>query len=323
MKRILQTAVLAAGLSRICLAARCTTVMDREAMAAYENYVAAAEQGMPARFATGDLQWIPAAARRDAEAKLRAGKLVRWNLSDPEVNQKLAARNGTILHWIGAIRIPQGGMTELCGVLDDFPGYPRIYSPMIFEFRAAPRTGRGDMRYDVVLGLHQAFRFASVFLQHYAFRLKGQMDRSDTASGLNARLTTEEIRESDSGVPGTDDLLEPYHDHGIMWALNAWWRARPWGPDLYLEFETISLARSVQSFACRIGFVPIPRSIISSAMDNHYDEPARLDRQLRFASCLADCLPIFALNYRRNFELLGVVATEMERAVQAAAAVPY
>jgi hypothetical protein len=94
------------------------------------------------------------------------------------------------------------------------------------------------------------------------------MDRSETESGLWARLHSEEIRESDSGVPGTDDLLDPYRDHGIMWALNAWWRGRSSGPDLYLEFETISLARSVQSFACKIGFVPIPKSMIASAMDS-------------------------------------------------------
>jgi len=69
-------------------------------------------------------------------------------------------------------------------------------------------------------------------------------------------------------VPGRSDFLEPYHDHGIMWALNAYWRARQRGTDLYLEFETITLARSVQTFACKIGFVPVPKSIVSAAMDS-------------------------------------------------------
>jgi hypothetical protein len=81
-------------------------------------------------------------------------------------------------------------------------------------------------------------------------------------------LGSNEIRESDSGVPGQDDLLERYHDHGIMWALNAYWRARQRGPDLYLEFESITLARSVEAFSCKLGFFRVPRSIVSSAMDS-------------------------------------------------------
>ena len=53
-----------------------------------------------------------------------------------------------------------------------------------------------------------------------------------------------------------------------MWGLNAYWRARRLGRDAYLEFETITLARSVQAFACKIGMVPIPKSVIASAMDS-------------------------------------------------------
>jgi hypothetical protein len=53
-----------------------------------------------------------------------------------------------------------------------------------------------------------------------------------------------------------------------MWALNAYWRARELRSHLYLEFETITLARSVQAFACKIGLVPIPKSVIASAMDS-------------------------------------------------------
>jgi hypothetical protein len=84
---------------------------------------------------------------------------------------------------------------------------------------------------------------------------------------LFVHLGSSEIRESDSGVPGRNDFLEPYHDHGIMWALNAYWRARQQGKDIYLEFETITLARSVQAFACKIGFLPVPKSIVAAAMD--------------------------------------------------------
>jgi hypothetical protein len=140
---------------------------------------------------------------------------------------------------------------------------------MIFECRA--KQSAASM-YDVTLGLHNKFRFASLFPQHYSFRVKARMDYSDGARTgapeLLAHLRSDEIRESDSGVPGRTDFLEPYHDHGIMWALNSWWRARQQGPDLYLEFETVTLARSAQEFACKLGIIPVPRSIVSGAMDS-------------------------------------------------------
>jgi hypothetical protein len=88
------------------------------------------------------------------------------------------------------------------------------------------------------------------------------------ASSLGMHMAASEIRESDSGVPGRTDLLEPYHDHGIMWALNAYWRARQQGANVYLEFETITLARSVEEFVCKIGFFPVPKSVVASAMDS-------------------------------------------------------
>ena len=195
------------------------------------------------------------------------------NISDAVLNRRIAGQNGTVIHWIGAIRIRGSSLTELKSVLQDYDRYDRIYQPMVFECKAQ-RDGGGPLAvYDVILGLHSAFRFASLFPQSYAFRVKARIDHSAASSlpgvsALRVHLRASEIRESDSGVPGRTDFLEPYHDHGIMWALNAYWRARQRGADLYLEFETITLARSAQAFACKIGFVPVPKSIVSAAMES-------------------------------------------------------
>jgi hypothetical protein len=272
MSHLLSAAVLVCGFGGTCWAARCTTVLDPRILREYDHYVATSEQAMSSRFDCGELSWVPDYAAREAAAKLVSGKLVRWNISDAALNQRIAAQNGTVIHWIGAIRIHGASIADLRSVLEHYDGYDRIYRPMVFECRAK-RNGNGpDAIYDVILGLHSTFRFASVFLQHYAFQVKARVDYSNTdisdAARLRVHLGASEIRESDSGVPGRTDFLEPYHDHGIMWALNAYWRARQRGTDLYLEFETITLARSSQAFACKIGFVPVPKSIVSAAMDS-------------------------------------------------------
>jgi hypothetical protein len=265
MRRLLHIAVLACGAAGAGQAARCTTVLDPAILREYDNYVTVAERVMPDRFETGDLSWLPDRASRQAAAALAAGKLVRSNITDAALNQRIAGQNGAVLHWIGAICIPHASLADLRSVLEDYGSYERIYRGLVFACRTK-RTGDGpDASYDVVIGLRSAFRFASVFPQHYAFQVTGRIAYS---GALRVHLTADEIRESDSGEPGHADFLQPYHDHGIMWALNAYWRARPRGPDVYLEFESITLARSVEAFACTLGFVPVPKAVVSSAMES-------------------------------------------------------
>jgi hypothetical protein len=271
MNRLLLGAALALGLVETCLAARCTTVLDPGIMSEYERYVAHVQQAAPGRFDSGELVWVPAQASKEEAAKLESGKLVRWNVSDTALNQRISAQNGTVIHWIGAIRIHGASLADLRSVLEDYPHYDRIYKPMVVACKAEP-SGNAPHAYHVILGLQSAFRFASIFPQHYAFRVDARVEDSrpehPDPSAFGVHLGSTEIRESDSGVPGQDDLLERYHDHGIMWALNAYWRARQRGPDLYLEFESITLARSVEAFSCKLGFFRVPRSIVSSAMDS-------------------------------------------------------
>ncbi|HUE01830.1 MAG TPA: hypothetical protein VMR62_19820 [Bryobacteraceae bacterium] len=270
MNLALLSTVLALVLCRICPAAHCTTVLNPVLLPEYEKYVAAMEEGAAARFDSGELAWVPANAAKDAAATLAAGKLVRSNISDGALNQRLAPQNGTVIHWIGAIVIRGVDLSGVRSVLEDYGRYDRIYRAIIFACTAHKAGDSPDPLYDVVLGMHTSYRFASIFLQHYAFRVEGKMEYSSLKvpdSGLRVRLAASEIRESDSGVPKRNDWLERYHDHGIMWALNAYWRARQRGRDVYLEFETITLARSVQEFACNFGFVPIPKSILYGAMD--------------------------------------------------------
>lgn len=271
MRRFLHIAVLACGAAAASRAARCTTVLDPAILREYDNYVAAAERVMPSRFDAGDLAWLRDPALAPAAASLAAGKLVRSNISDAALNQRIAGQNGAVIHWIGAIRIPRASLADLRSVLEDYGSYDRIYRPLVFACKTRRTATAPGAVYDVVMGLRSAFRFASVFPQHYAFQVTAHIAYTAEppgASELRVHLAASEIRESDSGEPGRADFLEPYHDHGIMWALNAYWRARPRGPDVYLEFESITLARSVQAFACTLGFVPVPKAVVSAAMES-------------------------------------------------------
>ena len=197
------------------------------------------------------------------KVELASGKLVRKNMAPPEVNGPLTLEDGTVLDWVGAILVPGARGPDVEAVLRDFGRYDAVYRPMIYNWRAQSKAQPGAPSYDVIFGLQHSFRFASVFPQQYAFRVRGRMDFAPAGARtvlFYAHIRSEEIRESNSGEPGRNDLLEQYHDHGIMWALNAYWRARQSGSSVYLEFESITLARS-------LGVVPVPKSIVSAAMN--------------------------------------------------------
>jgi hypothetical protein len=256
----------------ICWAVRCTTTFDARALLEYESYVNIAERAMVSRVAASELSWVKDSARQEAVKALQLGDTVRRNISSPATNERIADWNGAVIDWIGAIRIRGTSIDDLKELLRDYSRYTSIYSPMIYECRAQPAAVPAGAADDVVFGLQNVYRFASVFPQRWLFRVKSRSDysesgaKSDPVLIVHSRAT--EIRESESGVPGRNDFLERYRDHGILWALNTYWLARQKGPDLYVEFEAITLARSIRNFKCRIGIVPVPKSIVSGVMDS-------------------------------------------------------
>lgn len=69
--------------------------------------------------------------------------------------------------------------------------------------------------------------------------------------------------------------------------------------------------------AARLGGLELMRVLTSSAMNIRDHTPQRLARQLRFAERVAQTLPVHALAYPRDYELLGRVADEIRSIVRA------
>ena len=154
--------------------------------------------------------------------------------------------------------------------MQDYSRYSTVYQPLIFESRATPVEATMGKSYDVTFGFLNTYR-AKLYSLHYSFEVKFRTDHTESGDEGNRVVVihsrSDQIRESASGKPGRDDFLEPYHDHGVMWALNTYWHAHQAGPDLYVELETLTLARSVKAFSCKIGILPVPKALISDVME--------------------------------------------------------
>ena len=289
IKLLLGVALLVVLPAGVLWAARCTTALDPRLIAEYDSYVRRLEGAMASRLDAGELSWVPENVRRDAAAQLHSGQQVRWNVSDQAMNQRVAAWNGTVINWVGAVRIRGSRLEDLREVLQDYGRCGAIYSPLMYDCRAKPLAGPAGSSFEVTFGFQNVYRAASFFPQHYSFEVKARTDYANSVSNgsrvLLAHSRSYQIRESESGIPGRNDLLEPNHDHGIMWALNTYWRARQVGPDLYAEFEFVTLARSAQEFACRIGIIPVPKAVVSRVIDTLPPESLELMLGATKAEC--------------------------------------
>src|SRR5579862_6045874 len=58
-RRLMLQGILAVACGGIGWSAHCTTVLNQQALPQYQGYVARAEQAMAARWAKGDLAWVP------------------------------------------------------------------------------------------------------------------------------------------------------------------------------------------------------------------------------------------------------------------------
>jgi hypothetical protein len=67
----------------------------------------------------------------------------------------------------------------------------------------------------------------------------------------------------------------------------------------------------------RLTGLELAKVIISSSMEDRYDDARRLARQLAFAERLARSLPIYALRYPRSFDVMEQVAAEIRRVIGA------
>jgi hypothetical protein len=288
MKLLASPVFLVFATAVVSSAARCTTVMDSRVLQEYHAYVDNAERTMMSRFAGAELSWIPDGARKDAAAQITAGRPIRRNLSPAETNARIQNQNGTILDWIGAIKIRDTRLEDLRSILQGYARHASIYRPLIYASEARRGTASNDS-FEVTYGLQNLYRAAAVFSQSYSFQVKMRADYSLTGDGgaqvLQVHSRSDDIRESDSGIPGRADFLEQYHDHGILWALNTYWRARASGPDLYVEFETITLARSVHEYMCKVGLLPIPKAVIANVMDALPSESVELMLTATKAEC--------------------------------------
>lgn len=210
--------------------------LQSETIAAWEDYVRAADANLQARVGPGGrFLWTLENAER--AARVRNGEIVV--APAPGQNPKTVP-GGLIHHWMGALFVPSVKLQDVLQVTSDYDHYKEVYRPSVVESRTIARNGPNDT--------------FSMLLMNKAFFLKKALDTDYLST--NARLDdrrfysiskTTRVQEVDGyGRPGAHRIPEG-EGGGYIWKLYSVARTEQRDNGVYLEFEAIALSRDIPS----------------------------------------------------------------------------
>jgi hypothetical protein len=221
------------------LAAQARAVeLKPETASAFDRYVAAAEARMQAEIQRGAFLFPPIAPfTGQAEAQLRAGKILVARVNARAEGKPIAVPGGLVHDWVGAIFLPGVSLAQTLAVVQNYNRYQDFYRPAVR--RSELRRRNGD-RFQVFLQLYKR--------SLVTVAIDGDFDDSYQHFGpAKAQCSSHATRlaeVADVGQPGEHEL-SPQHGHGYLWRLNTYWRLEQQDGGVYLQIESIGLSRNV------------------------------------------------------------------------------
>ena len=228
--------------------------LQSETVAAWEDYVRAADANLQARVSRGgSFLWTLENAER--AARVRNGEIVV--APAPGQNPKTVP-GGLIHHWMGALFLPTVKLQDVLEVTSDYDHYKEFYRPSVVESKAIARNGSDD-------------RF-SMLLMNKAFFLKKALDTDYLSTSVRlddhrfySISKTTRVQEIDGyGRPGAHRVPEG-EGGGYIWKLYSVARFEQRDNGVYLEFEAIALSRDIPS-ALRFVVDPVVRRVSRNSL---------------------------------------------------------
>ncbi len=206
-----------------------------EAGAGFNTYVQALEARLAAQRLQNLAPVVLSGSAVQTEARLRHGELVIENLTPAKNNLP-----GAVLYdWRGTAF--QAGTTaeDFERLMRDFAAYPRIYAPEIVSAKVLSQNGD---RYQATMRVKQKHVITVVMDTTYDI----QFGRLGAGRGWSSSRSTR-IDEIDNAGSANERVFSPADQHGFLWRLNTYWTFEERDGGLYMQVESVSLARSIPS----------------------------------------------------------------------------
>jgi hypothetical protein len=237
----------------------CLSALDARTIADYDAYLKNARTAGEQPIAGKMLSRVPQDERPALQKTLEEKRWCVWNLQAAQPHGALPVYKGIVVDWMGAMLLPGVTVKDFQKVLEGYGAYKSVYKPYVFDCYARPVQGPGFKNYSVTSILHDILEKPAPLVpdQHFSFEVMAESNYfwlgPEDNRTLVIRTHANTIREVNGGRPERadsrveNDLLPVGHGQGLLWKSDTWWRAAQMGPNLYAEYESVSLARSLDA----------------------------------------------------------------------------
>jgi hypothetical protein len=203
-------------------------------VSAFNSYISSVEARLTQQHRSRNGFLVPIESAAQSEMRLRRGDMMI---------EKIKSSAGTeipdamLLHWRGTAFVPGATAADLERLLKDYNAYPQYYSPQVLQEKVLLQQGD---HFQVVMRVRQRHILTVVIDTTYDVTF-GRLDARHGYS-ISRSMHTSEI---DS--PGTphERALNSNEEHGFLWRLNVYWSYEERDGGLYMQIESVSLARAI------------------------------------------------------------------------------
>jgi hypothetical protein len=232
------------------------------AASAFDAYIAALESRLAHQHASSNAFLAPLSSVPQSEMRLRKGDLVIEQLTPSST----ADLPGAMLHhWRGAAFAPGAKAADFEELMKNFNAYPQGFAPQVLRASALPQApDRGNDHFRVFMRVRQRNVLTVVMDTTYDVTF----GRLDPRHGYSISRSVG-ISEIDSPGTAAERVLSSSEEHGFLWRLNTYWTYEERDDGLYMQIETVSLARSIPQglgWAVRPYVESIPREFLESTL---------------------------------------------------------
>ena len=245
-RRAVLMLVIAPGSAASVLAAE----LHAETVDAWNRYLAATEERIARELEDGErflvLDFLP--EPEPARRELAAGRPImeRMETRDGQ-DERIDVPKGLIHHWRGAILVPGADLDQVLDGLQ-YTVPPEELQSDVLESRVLWREGD---RLGSFLKLHRT----AVVTMHYNTEHEVEYFRPGGGRAWSASRSTRIAELEDAGTPAERE--KPVgNDSGYLWRLNIYWRYQQTAAGVLMEYEILTLGRSVP-FLLRWMLTPI------------------------------------------------------------------
>jgi hypothetical protein len=208
------------------------------AIAGFNSYIAALESRIDKQHQSQDGFIASVLSDPANRAKLQRGEPIIERIrksGGPDLP------GATLYQWRGTAFVPGATVADYERVMEDFEGMPKTFAPEIVKAAVVSRKNEGGKTF-----IQASYRVK----QHHVITVVMDiaydvvLARLDAQHGYSASRSTRVTEIADAGTPD-EHAMSGSDSHGFMWRLNAYWSYEERDGGLYMQIESVSLARSI------------------------------------------------------------------------------